>query len=233
VRNVFHRAKRAPGKEVNGEPSPKVPDGVPAPLGLMVETVMLGDVYSRRPVMKRRAAFTKQDVRELQAFALSVGLDFAHDTSVQQNRRRVCVHEAGHAVMYLGFGLEGWRIELRGEGAESFIPPVPIKPEVMILMSLGGPLAEARLCGPKGVLVGALDDVWQLKEAAEGQDLGGVRVLVQQAHLEVAKREAQVLAIADILDETGSFSSDALRAAEPGASSRPASSRRKARGRRS
>ena len=33
----------------------------------------------------------------------------------------------------------------------------------MILMSLGGPLAEDRLCGPKGVLIGALDDVWQLK----------------------------------------------------------------------
>jgi len=183
--------------------------------------------------MKRRTAFTKQDLHDLQAFALSVGLEFAEDTSVEQTRRRVCIHEAGHAVMYLGFGLEGWRIELRGEGAESFIPPVPIKPEVMILMSLGGPLAEASLCGPKGVLVGALDDVWQLKEAAEGQDLDGVRVLVQQAHLEVAKREAQVLLIADILDETGSFAWDGVGGAAPGAAARSSSPRKKARGRRS
>ena len=181
--------------------------------------------------MKRRTAFTKQDVRELQAFALSVGLDFARDTSIEQNRRRVCVHEAGHAVMYLGFGLEGWRIELRGEGAETFVPPIPIRPEVMILMSLGGPLAEARLCGPKGVLVGALDDVWQLKEAAEGQDLDGVKLLVQQAYVEVAKREEQVLAIADILDETGSFAWDGVSGAAPGAVARSSSPRKKPRGR--
>ena len=63
--------------------------------------------------MKRRASFTKNDVRELQEFALSLGLDFAADTTVAQDRRRVCVHEAGHAVMYLGFGLDGWRIENR------------------------------------------------------------------------------------------------------------------------
>jgi hypothetical protein len=101
----------------------------------------------------------------------------------------------------------------------------------MILMSLGGPLAEDRLCGPKGVLIGALDDVWQLKEAAEGQNLDEVKALVQQARDEVVKREAQVLLIADILDETGSFAWDRVSGAAPEAASRPASPRKKARGR--
>ena len=183
--------------------------------------------------MKRRASFTKKDVRELQEFALSLGLDFAADTSVDQTRRRVCVHEAGHAVMYLGFGLEGWRIEIGDEGAESFIPPMHIRPEVMVLMAVAGGLAEERLCGPKGVFIGALDDVWQLMEAAEGQNLDDVRALVGQARDVVAKREEQVVLVADILDETGSFSWDALQGAAPGAAPRPASPRKKARGRRS
>ena len=99
-----------------------------------------------------------------------------------------------------------------------------IKPEVMVLMAVAGGLAEERLCGPKGVFIGALDDVRQLKEAAEGQNLDDVRALVQQATDEVVKREAQVLLIADILDETGSFAWDGVSGAAPEAASRPARS---------
>jgi hypothetical protein len=157
--------------------------------------------------MKRQTPFTKQEVSDLQSFALSIGLAFARDSRITHGRRRICIHEAGHAVMYLGLGLEPWRIEIQVGGAESFMPAISMPVEEVIVMCLGGPVAEELLCGPKGVFLGALDDLWQIKQAADVLELPDVKALVQKAREEIVSRKAHVVALAHVLLETGSLSS--------------------------
>jgi hypothetical protein len=176
--------------------------------------------------MMRREAFTKQDIRQLQAFALGIGLQFARDTRLAQGLRRVCIHEAGHAVMYVGLQLKGWRIELSAAGARTHFPVVAVRAEANILMSLAGPLAEEWLCGPRGVFYGALDDLWQVMEAREFIDVDGFKALVAQTRQVLRDRKLQVLAFADMLQEDGTLSEgDLLGDGEAGAGRRSAARR--------
>jgi hypothetical protein len=164
--------------------------------------------------MKRQTPLTKQEVLELQAFALSIGLAFARDTRTALGRRRTCIHEAGHAVIYLGLGLTEWRIELQHGGAETFVSRVAVPYEGAIFMALGGPIAEESLCGPKGVFMGALDDIWQVKDASALLDLAALRTLVERAREAVAERKLYVLALADVLDKNGTLSGNDIEEVE-------------------
>ena len=161
--------------------------------------------------MKRDEGFAGADVHELQAFALSLGLRFARDLRVAEGRRRACIHECGHALMYIALGVHGWYIELDGDrGPEIFNPPEALECEAVVLMGLAGPLAEEKLCGPKGVFRGAVDDIWQVREAARtlGAEATDLLPLVVQARDIVAKHGASIVAMAELLQRQGRLSEE-------------------------
>jgi hypothetical protein len=158
--------------------------------------------------MKRRKPFTHAEIEKVRAFALRIGLGFARDQDVADDRRRFCIHEAGHIVIYAGLGITGWRVRIHEGGAETSMPPTAVSSPVCILMALGGPLAEEAHCGPSGVFLAAVDDLWQVKEAAAGLTVVDLRVLVAQGRQVLAERKRFVLAIADLLAKRGEFSED-------------------------
>jgi len=112
--------------------------------------------------------------------------------------------------MYVVLGIHGWHIELAGRGPETFIPPTAVHGEAAILMALGGPLAEEKLCGPKGVFHGAIDDIWQVRDGARtlGVEVPNLRPLVARAREILRKHGLAVIEMAEILQKRGRLSED-------------------------
>jgi hypothetical protein len=170
--------------------------------------------------MMRREAFTSEEIRQVQAFALRIGLRFARDMRPVQGLRRSCIHEAGHAVMYAGFQVHGWRIEIDALGSIISMPTAAVPVEQHVIMSLGGPLAEEWLCGPRGVFLGAIDDLWQVMEARRVIDGDGFNTLVAYTRQVLKERKQLVLQFADVLQENGSLSEADLDACDSAGAAR-------------
>ena len=160
--------------------------------------------------MKRQTPFTRVEIEELRLFALGIGLAFARDRRAADGRRRYLIHEAGHIVMYTGLGITGWHVRVDGTSAETSMPRVEVPTEVSIVMALGGPLAEEWLCGPRGVFLGAVDDLWQVKRAAEVHSVAELKSFIAQTRQALSARKRYVLAAADVLGERGKLSEDDL-----------------------
>jgi hypothetical protein len=152
--------------------------------------------------------YERPEIEALRNFAVSHGLTFARDRRTSTGLRRLCIHEAGHAIMCLGFGIPGWRIEIRADSAELSNPPTAVNIKIAIITALGGPLAEERWCGPEGVFLGAVDDIRQVKEASEDLGLSGESLREQIAKTRtVLERNAKlVMKLADWLQMKGSLS---------------------------
>ena len=107
------------------------------------------DLSQKSQQMKRVDEFTKEDIDDLRAFALALGLGFARDSRVADGLRRSCIHECGHALMDVVLGIHGWHIELAGRGPETFIPPTR---EVLSRQLDAGGLSSMMLAEKKALL---------------------------------------------------------------------------------
>ena len=171
---------------------------------------------------------TAQEEGDLRRFAIDIGLTFARDTRVKRcGLRRACIHELGHSAMYLALGVPfRWDITVHLSAAgdyfgETTFAPIPISLDASIVMALGGPLAEAALCGPKSVFPGAVDDIAQIFDAHRNGEypLTEIRRLVFVARESVEANKGFIVAAAPLLARTRAISSEQLLALAGGGAS--------------